>query len=80
MSDADAFAVLEDPLAIARAQKASETAWSYVEAGFSEAERPLQRRRMVYVVVPLALEDNDDPTGLAHRAIRRFQERPFRRP
>lgn len=73
------FAILEDPQEIARAEKASEIAWSYVEAGISSEDRERQRLRMVHVVVSLAIERADEPTDLAHRAIRRFQERQLRR-
>lgn len=73
------FAILEDPLEIERAQKATEIAWSYVEAGIQPAERERQRVRMVHVVVSLAIERADAPDELAHRAIRRFQERQLRR-
>ncbi len=79
MTKSNPFAILEDPQEIARAERATEIAWSYVEAGIPSPERERQRMRMVYVVVSLAIERADDPTDLAHRAIRRFQERQLRR-
>ncbi|WP_377840194.1 hypothetical protein [Bosea sp. UC22_33] len=79
MTKPNPFAILEDPKEIARAERATEIAWSYVEGGIPSAERERQRRRMVYVVVSLAIERSGDPTELAHRAIRRFQERQIRR-
>lgn len=79
MTKPSPFDILEDPQEIARAEKATEIAWSYVEAGIPSPERERQRLRMVYVVVSLAIERADEPTDLAHRAIRRFQERQLRR-
>ncbi|MBN9453284.1 MAG: hypothetical protein J0I42_15150 [Bosea sp.] len=79
MTESNPFAILGDPLDIARAERATEIAWSYVEAGIPSPERDRQRMRMVYVVVSLAIERADEPTDLAHRAIRRFQERQLRR-
>ena len=73
------FAILEAPKEIARAEKATEIAWSYVEASIQSAERERQRLRMAYVVVSIAIERADEPDELAHRAIRRFQERQPRR-
>lgn len=75
MPDPNPFAILEDPQEISRAEKATEIAWSYVEAAIPSAERDRQRMRMVYVIVSLAIEWPNEPTDLAHRAIRRFQER-----
>lgn len=79
MSKPNPFSILEDQQEIARAERAAEIAWSYVEAGIPAAERERQRLRMVYVVVSLAIERADEPAELAHRAIRRFQERQLRR-
>jgi hypothetical protein len=79
MTKSSPFAILEDPQEIARAEKATEIAWSYIEAGIPPAERDRQCMRMVHVVVPLAIERMDEPTDLAHRAIRRFQEIQLRR-
>lgn len=79
MTGPNPFAILEEPQEIARAEKATEIAWSYVEAGIPTAERERQRMRMVYVVVSLAIERADDSMDLAHRAIHRFQERQLRR-
>jgi len=79
MTKPNPFAILEDPQEVARAERATEVAWSSVEAGIPAAERERQRMRMVYVVVSLAIEGTDEPTDLAHRAIRRFQERQLRR-
>lgn len=79
MTSPNPFAILEDAQEIARAEEATEIAWSYVEAGIPTAERERQRMRMVYVVVSLAIERADEPVDLAHRAIRRFQERQLRR-
>ncbi|MBN9453873.1 MAG: hypothetical protein J0I42_18190 [Bosea sp.] len=73
------FAILGDPEEIARAEKATEIAWSYVEAGVPSADKERQRMRLVYVVVSLAIERVDEPADLAHRAIHRFQERQRRR-
>ncbi len=75
MTKPNPFAILEDPKEIARAERATEIAWSYVEASVPSAERERQRIRMVYVIVSLAIERADEPSDLAHRAIRRFQER-----
>lgn len=79
MTKPNPFAILEDPQEIARAERATEIAWSYVEASLTSAERERQRLRMVYVVVSLAIERADEPDELAHRAIQRFQERQLRR-
>lgn len=79
MTKSDPFAILEDPQEIARAERATEIAWSYVEAGIPTPERDRQRMRMVFVVVSLAIERSGEPADLAHRAIRRFQERQIRR-
>jgi len=79
MTKPNPFSILEDPQEIARAERATEIAWSYVEGGISSAERERQRLRMVYVVVSLAIERADEPDDLADRAIRRFQERQLRR-
>lgn len=79
MPNPNPFAILENPQEISRAEKATEIAWSYVEAAIPSAERDRQRMRMVYVVVSLAIERPNEPTELAHRAIRRFQERQLRR-
>lgn len=79
MPNPNPFSILEDPQEIARAERATEIAWSYVEAGIPTSERERQRVRMVYVVVSLAIERGDAADELAHRAIRRFQERQLRR-
>ena len=79
MSKPNPFAILEDPKKMARAERATEIAWSYVEASIPTAEQKRQRMRMVYVVVSLAIERAEEPDELAHRAIRRFQERQLRR-
>lgn len=79
MPKSNPFAILEDPQEVARAERATEIAWSYVETSVPCAERERQRMRMVYVVVSLAIERTDEQTDLAHRAIRRFQERQLRR-
>lgn len=79
MTKPNPFSILEDPQEVARAERATEIAWSYVEAGIPSADRERQRMRMVYVVVSLAIERTDEPTELAHRAIRRFQQKQLRR-
>lgn len=79
MPNPNPFAILEDTQEIARAEKATEIAWSYVEGTIPSGDRERQRIRMVYVVVSLAIERSDEPTDLAYRAIRRFQERQLRR-
>jgi len=79
MTKPNPFAILEEAEEIARAERATEIAWSYIEAGIPSADRERQRMRMVYVVVSLAIERADEPTELAHRAIRRFKERQLRR-
>ena len=79
MTKPNPFAILEDPKEIARAERATEIAWSYLEASIPSAERERQCTRMVHVVVSLAIERADEPADLAHRAIRRFQERQLRR-
>ncbi|RYF31623.1 MAG: hypothetical protein EOO23_01940 [Comamonadaceae bacterium] len=79
MTKPDPFAILEYPHEIARAERAGEIAWSYVEGGIPVVEQERQRIRMAYVVVSLAIERADEPTDLAHRAIRRFHERQLRR-
>ena len=73
------FQMLEDPVAIARAETAWATAWSYVEQGVAKAERGRQSQRMMFIVASIALE-TDDTHELAHRSIKRFlQEGPRRR-
>ncbi|WP_336812383.1 hypothetical protein [Bosea sp. MMO-172] len=79
MTKPNPFAILENAQEIARAERATEIAWSYVEASLPSAERERQRLRMVYVVVSLAIERAEEPDELAHRAFRRFQERQPRR-
>lgn len=79
MTKSSPFSIVEDPQEIARAERATEIAWSYPEAGIPAAERERQRTRMVYVVDSLGIERSDEPGDLAHRAIRRFQERQLRR-
>ncbi|MGO4175464.1 hypothetical protein [Bosea sp. TAF32] len=79
MPDADPFAILEDTQAISRAAMALEIAWNYVEVGIAPADKVWHRRRMQFVVISLALDGGDDATELAHRVMRRFQKKPYRR-
>jgi len=79
MTKPNPFAILEDPQEVARAERATEIAWSYDEGSIPAAERERQLLRMVHVVVSLAIERAEKPDDLAHRAIRRFQERQIRR-
>lgn len=73
MPNPNPFAILEDPQEIARAERATEIAWSYVVAGIPASERERQRLRMVYVVVSLAIERADEPDDLAHRGSDDFR-------
>lgn len=73
------FQMLEDPVAIARAEMAWSTAWSYVEQGVAEADRKRQSQRMMFIVASIAVE-TDDVHELAQRSIKRFlQDAPKRR-
>lgn len=73
------FQMLEDPVAIERAETAWSTAWSYVEQGVVESDRERQSQRMMFIVASIALE-MDDVHELAQRSIKRFlQEAPKRR-
>ena len=65
MTGPNPFTILEDPQEIARAERATEIAWSYVEAGIPSADRERQRMRMGSVVVSLAIERGEEPADLA---------------
>ncbi len=66
------FSSLSDPVDLARAQAALETAWADVKPTLPpEAEEP-ERSRLAYIVAALVsvAEDEDD---LARRAIERYR-------
>ncbi|WP_293798814.1 hypothetical protein [uncultured Bosea sp.] len=80
MTEPNPFAILDDPVVMARAEAAWATAWSYVEQSLKEEERERQSQRMIFIVASTALE-TDDVHELAHRSIKRFlQEGPLQRP
>ncbi|UZF95704.1 hypothetical protein [Bosea sp. NBC_00550] len=79
-NEANPFAILEDPGAMARAESAWAAAWSYVEHGVPAGDQERQSQRMKFVVASVAL-GTDDPREMANKAIQRFlKETRTRRP
>lgn len=66
------FSTLTDPIDLARAQAALETAWAEIRPALSQDTYERERTRLAYAVAALAsiAEDEDD---LARRAVERYR-------
>lgn len=67
------FSSLTDPVDLARAQAALETAWQRLEGGIDREEHERERTRLAYIVASFALVANDED-DLVERALRRYRE------
>lgn len=67
------FSSLSDPVDLARAQAALETAWQRLEGGIGREEHERERTRLAYIVASFALVANDED-DLVERALRRYRE------
>jgi hypothetical protein len=68
------FSSLSDPVDLARAQAALETAWTEIKPALPPGSDQRERQRLAYIVAALAglAEDEDD---LARRAVERYRAR-----
>jgi hypothetical protein len=66
------FSSLTDPIDLARAQAALETAWAEIRPALSQDTYERERTRLAYAVAALAslAKDEDD---LARRAVERYR-------
>lgn len=67
------FSSLTNPVDLARAQVALETAWQRLEGGIDREEHERERTRLAYIVASFALVANDED-DLVERALRRYRE------
>ncbi|WP_156412075.1 hypothetical protein [Bosea sp. Root483D1] len=66
------FSSLNDPVEVARARAALDSAWNEIRLSLSDPSDERERVRLAYIVAHLVLiaEDDDD---LTRRAIERFR-------
>ncbi len=67
------FSSLTDPVDLARAQAALETAWQILKLGIDEEEQERERTRLAYIVASFAIIANDE-NELVEKALRRYRE------
>lgn len=67
------FSSLTDPVDLARAQAALETAWQILKMGIDEEEHERERTRLAYIVASFAMIANDE-NEMVEKALRRYRE------
>jgi hypothetical protein len=68
------FSSLNDPVDIARAQAALETAWNEVKLGIVKGDPERERVRLAYIVASFALVALDE-ADLVRRTLDRYRRR-----